>query len=186
MGKITISVSNLTNVKLNVRNRDGLVIEEDTVVDGKKSYPINGYDLDSTITVEIWGNAAKSEKDAKITATLGVYNKFDANNQFRFYAKDGKEYVIVADGRTYFVSPNNDTDTGMIFQTNSDDQLEAAWVSLDATAEGEDYLIIDSFGEVRFLKEDGTTATGDELTKVKAMMDRICNALGLNMRAAPT
>ena len=182
MGKITISVSNLTNVKLNVCNRAGLVIENDTVADGKKSYPINGYDLDSTITVEIWGNAAKSEKDAKITATLGVYNKFDANNQFRFYAKDGKEYVIVHDGNDYIVTPNNDTDTGMIFQTNGDHQLEAAWVLLDASeADGEEYLIVDSFGEVRFLKvSDNTTATGKELEEVKAMMDRICNAMGFS------
>ena len=182
-GKITISVSNLTDVKLNVRNKDGLVIENDKVVNGAKSYPINGYDFGTTITVEVWGNAAKSEKDAKITATLGVYNKFEANeSQFRFYAKDGKEYVIVADGRTYTVTPNNDTDTGMIFQTNGDDQLEAAWVLLDATAaDGEQYLVVDSFGEVRFLKiSDNTTATGKELEEVKAMMDRICNAMGFS------
>ena len=172
-GEITISISNLTDATLNVRNKDGLVIKKDPI-SSSKTYPINGADLGTTITVEIWGSAEKSDKDAKITATLGVYNEFDDNNQFRFYAKDGKEYVIVADGKTYTVALNNNTDTGMVFQANSDDQLESARVLLDGVA----YTVIDSFGEVRFLKQDGTTATGDELTKVQNMMNQICSAMG--------
>ena len=174
-GLLTIGTKNLEDVKIYVRYENGSYHE-----DNSGEYAITGTELGSTIYFEIWGTVVKSDKEAKITATLGVYNKFDDNNQFRFYAKDGKEYVIVHDGNDYIVTPNNDTDTGMIFQTNGDDQLEAAWVLLDATeADGEQYLIVDSFGEVRFLKvSDNTTATGKELEEVKAMMDQICNAMG--------
>ena len=172
--KLTVSNLNVTDVEVYY---DGVKSHADTSM----KYVINDDCFGKTIAFEIWGTVKVSDKDAKITATLGVYNKFDDNNQFRFYAKDGKEYVIVHDGNNYIVTPNNDTDTGMIFQTNGDDQLEAAWVLLDATEEpdGEQYLIVDSFGEVRFLKvSDNTTATGKELEEVKAMMDQICNAMG--------
>ena len=55
-GEITISISNLTGATLNVRNKDGLVIKKDPI-SSSKTYPINGADLGTTITVEIWGSA---------------------------------------------------------------------------------------------------------------------------------
>ena len=182
-GKLTISFSNVAVESVAWRysdSKDSHAMTKNS--NGSYSVVVGNGDFGKTFYVEIWGSAVKSDKDAKITATLGVYNKFDGNNQFRFYAKDGKEYVIVHDGNDYIVTPNNDTDTGMIFQTNGDDQLEAAWVLLDASeADGEEYLIVDSFGEVRFLRvSDNTTATGKELEEVKAMMDRICNAMGFS------
>ncbi len=142
--------------------------------------PLDKNNFGMTITAEIWGTVEKSDKDAKITATLGVYNRFgdfvEDPTQFRFYAKDGKEYIIrMATAHEYVVTPKSDVSSGMTFFTNSNDQLEMAKVWLKGTP----YTIVDSFGEVRFINDTtNTTATGETLTKVQAMMDQICNAMG--------
>ena len=171
--KLTVSNLNVTDVEVYY---DGVKSHADTSM----KYVINGDCFGKTIAFEIWGTVKASDKDAKITATLGVYNRFgdfvEDPTQFRFYAKDGKEYIIrMATAHEYVVTPKSDVSSGMTFFTNSNDQLEMAKVWLKGTP----YTIVDSFGEVRFINDTtNTTATGETLTKVQAMMDQICNAMG--------
>ncbi len=177
-GKIKIGVTNLTNVELNVRNKDGLVIEDDTVgSDGTKSYPVNGPDIGTTITVEIWGNAVKSDKDAKITATLGVYNKWDGD-QFSFFNKSGDEYTIFngdADKFAVCAGDEWDEDNFVRFYVNSKGQVQMGQVMYKSKL----YTIVDAYGEMNYAPENGgNLITGDIYRDVNAFLNDVLDAMG--------
>ena len=178
-GKITIDVTNLTNVKLNVRNKDGLVIKGDTVnSNGTKSYPVNGPDIGTTITVEIWGNAVKSDKDAKITATLGVYNKWE-NDQFSFFNKSGDEYTIFnGEADKFSVTDGNTWDAKnfvRFFVKTSNGQVQMGQVMYNGAL----YTIVDAYGEMNYAPEaGGNLITGDTYRDVNAFLNDILDAMG--------
>ena len=179
-GEITISISNLTDATLNVRNKDGLVIKKDPI-SSSKTYPIKGADLGTTITVEIWGTAEKSDKDAKITATLGVYNKWNASEtQFDFFS-NGTKYTIsknVADV-DYTVYKTSDSTAGVRFYTKSSGQVENIYVVLDSQV----YAIHDYMGgNMSFVPENSARPIddADTIRDVKAVLDDICGAMGFD------
>ena len=127
---------------------------------------------------EIWGSVVKSDKDAKITATLGVYNKWSGDT-FTFFGKDGKEYTILKnyDGvaGSYTVFKSSNSSNGVRFYTNSNGQLQNSKVVLN----GKVYQIVDSFGEMNFVPDGGTAIiTGDEYRDVKAVLDNILTQMG--------
>ncbi len=176
-GEITISISNLTDATLNVRNKDGLVIKKDPI-SSSKTYPIKGADLGTTITVEIWGTAEKSDKDAKITATLGVYNKWNGD-QFDFFSGNSK-YSILKDGNEYWVVRADQRDVGVAFYTNSSGLVQNILISKSA---GDTYYAINNFnGDLAFVDTDDTTIqiSGDTYRDVKAVLDEICGAMGFD------
>ena len=176
-GKIRINVSNLTNATLNVRNKDGLVIKKDPI-SSSKTYPFSSYDLDTTITVEVWGEAKASDKDAKITATLGVYNEWKTNvngTYFEFFS--GNDKYTIWEGTGVYSVWNADGD-GVRFYVNDDDQVENIYVKEGA----DEYTAIHNFGQdIAFVKVGETAQiTGDELRDVKAVLDEICGAMGFD------
>lgn len=174
-GEITIDISNLTNATLNVRNKDGLVIKKDPI-SSSKTYPFSSYDLDTTITVEVWGEAKASDKDAKITATLGVYNKWNGTT-FDFFSGN-KKYTIENPVANTFIVKNPDNNA-VEFYTKSDDQVE----NIKIWEGGNEYYAINNFnGELAFVKSTDMTTqiTGDELRDVKAVLDEICGAMGFD------
>ena len=169
-GLLEISTSNLESVQMKIK---GGTAANWTKSDG--TYKVTGDDFGETIYFEIWGSAEKSDKDAKITATLGVYNVWK-NSAFKFFS-DGEMYTITQASAGVYTVLNADGD-GVEFYTNSDDQVENMKVGLDGKA----YSTINNFnGELAFV-QDGTTAqiTGDELRDVKAVLDDICGAMGFD------
>ena len=171
-GLLTITTPNLTGVEIYVRYPNGSSHRDDS---GK--YAITAGELGKTICFEIWGNVVKSDKDAKITATLGVYNKWSGDT-FSFFGKDGKEYTILKnyDGAgSYTVFRSDKSSNGVRFYTNSNGQLQNSRVVLN----GKVYQIVDSFGEMNFVPDGGTAIiTGDEYRDVKAVLDNILTQMG--------
>ena len=183
-GEITIDISNLTNATLNVRNKDGLVIKKDPI-SSSKTYPIKGADLGTTITVEVWGEAKASDKDAKITATLGVYNEWKTPmwfagqkyTGFDFFSGDDKYTIYkTIDGVDYAVIPADDQTSSVNFYTKSNGQVENITVTFNRKV----YTIQDYMGgDPSFVPVGGTRPIeGDELRDVKAVLDDICGAMG--------
>ena len=136
-----------------------------------------GYtDFGKTIYVEIWGNATKSG-EAKITATLGVYNEW-SGDQFSFFNKSGTEYTIFNGKEGIFSVVKGtvwDDDNNVKFYVNSDGQVQMGQV----VENGSTYTIVDAYGEMNFAPEDGgNLITGDTYNKVKALLDNVLNAMG--------
>ena len=174
-GEITIDISNLTNATLNVRNKDGLVIKKDPI-SSSKTYPFSAYDLGTTITVEVWGEAKASDKDAKITATLGVYNKWNGTT-FDFFSGN-KKYTIENPVANTFVVTNPDGN-GVEFYTNSDGLVQ----NIKVWQGGNQYYAINNFnGTLAFVKSTdmNTQISGDEYRNVKAVLDESCGAMGFD------
>ena len=181
---LTIGVSNLKDVELVCRLEGKPVYTDRTTVDAWDECAFEIYDdaCGKTVTVEIWGTTVKSDKDVKVTATLGVYNQWDDPKNpttFTFFGKDGKEYTILKnyDGvaGSYTVYRSDKSSNGVRFYTNSNGQLVNGRVVLGGIV----YQIVDSFGEMNFVKE-GTTGiiTGDEYRDVKAVLDNILTQMG--------
>lgn len=172
-GLLTIETKNLEEVKIYVRYPDGTSHQ-----DNSGEYAITAGELGKTVCFEIWGSVVKSDKDAKITATLGVYNKWSGDT-FTFFGKDGKEYTILKnyDGvaGSYTVFKSSNSSNGVRFYTNSNGQLQNSKVVLN----GKVYQIVDSFGEMNFVPDGGTAIiTGDEYRDVKAVLDNILTQMG--------
>ena len=171
-GLLTIGTKNLEDVKIYVRYENGTYHE-----DNSGEYAITGGELGSTIYFEIWGTVVKSDKEAKITATLGVYNEWNGNT-FTFFGKDGKEYTILKDfdgAGSYTVYKTSNDQDGVRFYTKSGGQLQNGKVVLN----GNVYQIVDSFGEMNFVPNGGTAViTGDEYRDVKAVLDNILTQMG--------
>ena len=172
-GLLTIETKNLEEVKIYVRYPDGTSHQ-----DNSGEYAITAGELGKTVCFEIWGSVVKSDKDAKITATLGVYNKWSGDT-FTFFGKDGKEYTILKnyDGvaGSYIVFKSSNSSNGVRFYTNSNGQLQNSKVVLN----GKVYQIVDSFGEMNFVPDGGTAIiTGDEYRDVKAVLDNILTQMG--------
>ena len=172
-GLLTIGTKNLEDVKIYVRYENGSYHE-----DNSGEYAITGTELGSTIYFEIWGTVVKSDKEAKITATLGVYNEWNGDT-FTFFGKDGKEYTILKDYEgvkgSYTVFKTSNSNDGVRFYTKGDGQLQNGKVVLN----GNVYQIVDSFGEMNFVPNGGTAViTGDEYRDVKAVLDNILTQMG--------
>src|SRR5699024_903796 len=73
-GKLKISTSNLEDVTAQWKYEGDEKYRAEIIKGDKTSgtLAISKKSCDKTIYVEIWGTAEKSDKDAKITATLGV------------------------------------------------------------------------------------------------------------------
>ena len=86
--KLKIETSNLEKVEIKAVGTNGWTDENaaNVIVFGAGN---EGY----TFTFEVWGNAEKSDKDAKIVAKLGVYNEW-VNDEFKF-EKGDEEYTVV-------------------------------------------------------------------------------------------
>ena len=172
-GLLTIGTKNLEDVKIYVRYENGSYHE-----DNSGEYAITGTELGSTIYFEIWGTVVKSDKEAKITATLGVYNEWNGDT-FTFFGKDGKEYTILKDHEgvkgSYTVFKTSNSNDGVRFYTKGDGQLQNGKVVLNSNV----YQIVDSFGEMNFVPNGGTAViTGDEYRDVKAVLDNILTQMG--------
>ena len=170
-GLLEISTSNLESVQMKIK---GGTAANWTKSDG--TYKVTGDDFGETIYFEIWGSAEKSDKDAKITATLGVYNVWK-NGSFKFYS--GNEmYTIENPVANTFIVKNPDNN-GVEFYTNSDDMVE----NIKVWESGNEYYAINNFnGDLAFVKSPDMTTqiTGDELRDVKAVLDDICGAMGFD------
>ena len=176
-GKLKISVDNLESVKMKMR--DG--IDKNWTVKDDGIYKVTKKDFDKTIYFEIWGNVIKSDKDATITATLGVYNQWDDDdNTFDFFSGDDK-YTIWKDlrGADYIVTSADDTSSGVRFYTKSSGQVENIYVVLDGTV----YAIHDYMGGNMSFVQEGFTRPiddADTIRDVKAVLDDICGAMGFD------
>ena len=174
-GELTISTSNLENVKIYVRQGNAAPYENSS-----GEYEINSTCLGETFYFEIWGDTVASNKDVKITATLGVYNEWDANEEFDFFNKSGKEYTIDKNGNEYWVVRADQRDVGVAFYTNGDGVVQNILVSKSA---GDTYYAINNFnGDLAFVDSDDTTIqiSGDTYRDVKAILDEICGAMGFD------
>ena len=170
-GLLTITTPNLTGVEIYVRYPDGSSHRDDS---GK--YAITAGELGKTICFEIWGNVVKSDKDAKITATLGVYNKWSGDT-FSFFGKDGKEYTIFNGVANEFAVVKGTTwgNNFVRFFVNSDSQVQMGQVMLN----GATYTIVDAYGEMNFAPVNGgNLITGDTYRDVKALLDSVLGAMG--------
>ena len=174
-GLLTIDTINLENVTIYVRQGENAPYQDNS---GK--YAVVEASLGKTFYFEIWGTVVKSDKDAKITATLGVYNQWDANEEFDFFNKSGKEYTIDKNGNEYWVIRADQRDVGVAFYTNSDGVVQNILVSKSA---GDTYYAINNFnGDLAFVDSDDTTIqiSGDTYRDVKAILDEICGAMGFD------
>lgn len=181
-GKLKISTSNLEDVTAQWKYEGDEKYRAEIIKGDKTSgtLAISKKSCDKTIYVEIWGTAEKSDKDAKITATLGVYNQWDDDdNTFDFFSGDDK-YTIWKDrvGADYIVTSADDTSSGLRFYTKSSGQVENITVVLDGAV----YTIQDYMGgDPSFVPAGGTRPiTGDDLRDVKAVLDDICGAMGFD------
>lgn len=181
-GKLKISTSNLEDVTAQWKYEGDEKYRAEIIKGDKTSgtLAISKKSCDKTIYVEIWGTAEKSDKDAKITATLGVYNQWDDDdNTFDFFSGDDK-YTIRRDTKyaDYVVTSADDTSSGLRFYTKSSGQVENITVVLDGAV----YTIQDYMGgDPSFVPAGGTRPiTGDELRDVKAVLDDICGAMGFD------
>ena len=181
-GKLKISTSNLEDVTAQWKYEGDEKYRAEIIKGDKTSgtLAISKKSCDNTIYVEIWGTAEKSDKDAKITATLGVYNQWDDDdNTFDFFSGDDK-YTIWKDrvGADYIVTSADDTSSGLRFYTKSSGQVENITVVLDGAV----YTIQDYMGgDPSFVPASGTRPiTGDDLRDVKAVLDDICGAMGFD------
>ena len=181
-GKLKISTSNLEDVAAQWKYEGDEKYRAEIIKGDKTSgtLAISKKSCDKTIYVEIWGTAEKSDKDAKITATLGVYNQWDDDdNTFDFFSGDDK-YTIRRDTKyaDYVVTSADDTSSGLRFYTKSSGQVENITVVLDGAV----YTIQDYMGgDPSFVPAGGTRPiTGDELRDVKAVLDDICGAMGFD------
>ena len=180
-GKLKISTSNLEDVTAQWKYSTETSYTHTALISGNKTsgtLAISKKSCDKTIYVEIWGTAEKSDKDAKITATLGVYNEWDASEtQFDFFS-NGTKYTISknATDADYTVYKTSDRTAGVRFYTKSSGQVENIYVVLDSQV----YAIHDYMGgNPSFVPVGGTRPiTGDDLRDVKAVLDDICGAMG--------
>ena len=187
---LNISVSNLEDVELKCLFKGYNPYPERTTVNkyGECDFEIWDNAWGETVTVEVVGSVIKSDKDAKITATLGVYNEWtqtgtgeDAENDtFTFFGKDGKEYSIKKNGRDnadYVVYRNtNGKANGIRFYTNDNGQLQNCKVVLNDQA----YLVLDSFaGDIEFSEDGGAIVTNPDTKRdIKAVLDTFLDAMG--------
>ena len=182
-GTLKISVDNLESVKMTM---NGGTKENWTnwTVKNDGTYKVDKTDFGETIYVEIWGETKASDKDAKITATLGVYNDWktkkvngEKREYFDFFSGNDK-YTIWKDtaGADYVVTSADDTSSGLRFYTKSSGQVE----NITAVFNGNVYTIQDYMGgDPSFvLVGDNRPIKGDELRNVKAVLDDICGAMG--------
>ena len=174
-GTLKISVDNLESVKMKMKGgtQKNWTVKDDGI------YKVTKKDFDETIYFEIWGNVIESDKDATITATLGVYNQWKNDSTFDFFSGDDK-YTIwkdIADA-DYIVTSADDTSSGLRFYTKSSGQVENITVVLDGAV----YTIQDYMGgDPSFVPAGGTRPiTGDDLRDVKAVLDDICGAMGFD------
>ena len=179
-GKLKISTSNLEDVTAQWKYEGDEKYRAEIIKGDKTSgtLAISKKSCDKTIYVEIWGTAEKSDKDAKITASLGVYNQWDDDdNTFDFFSGDDK-YTIWKDrvGADYIVTSADDTSSGLRFYTKSSGQV----VNITAVHDGNVYTIQDYMGgDPSFVPVGGNRPIkGDELRNVKAVLDDICGAMG--------
>ncbi len=173
-GKIAIDVSNMDVESMYLESTSGskyTYTDEFELEFSKKQ-------CGETITVEIWGSAQKSDKDVKITATLGVYNEW-VGDSFSFYgAADGKQYTIFngdADKFAVVKGTTWDGDNFVRFFVNSKGQVQMGQVTL----KGATYTIVDAYGEMNFAPEaGGNLISGDTYRDVKALLDSVLGAMG--------
>ena len=168
--KLTVSNLNVTDVEVYY---DGVKSHADTSM----KYVINGDCFGKTIAFEIWGTVKASDKDAKITATLGVYNKWDGD-QFSFFNKSGDEYTIFngdADKFAVCAGDEWDEDNFVRFYVNSKGQVQMGQVMYKSKL----YTIVDAYGEMNYAPEaGGNLITGDTYRDVNAFLNDILDAMG--------
>ncbi len=172
-GKLTLSFTNVTPNSIAYRI-DGA---KENAWKNEKSITLPADSFGKTIDVEIWGTVDKSDKDAKITATLGVYNKWVGDN-FVFFSGNEKYTISNANKGNIYVVTNPDGN-GVEFYTNSDDQVD----NIKIWADGQQYYTTNNFnGELAFVKSTdmSTQITGDEYRDVKAVLDESCGAMGFD------
>ena len=177
-GLLKISTSNIAveSVQWRYSGKDAKFVDMEKK-DDVYSVVVNNHDFGKTVFVEIWGNAVKSDKDAKITATLGVYNKWDGD-QFSFFNKSGDEYTIFnGDDDKFAVCAGDewDEDNFVRFYVNSKGQVQMGQVMYKSKL----YTIVDAYGEMNYAPEaGGNLITGDTYRDVNAFLNDILDAMG--------
>ena len=185
LGLVTIDATNLDVETIRWRYSNGSTWTEMRGDDDTPRYvSVTGADIGETFYVEIWGTAVKSDKDVKITATLGVYN-YDAENDqwvnggnaLSFFNKSGDEYTIFDEGTKFTVceGTTKDNDNYVSFYVNSKGQVQMGQVMYDTKL----YTIVDAYGEMNYAPENGgNLITGDIYRDVNAFLNDVLDAMG--------
>ena len=171
-GELSLSFANLTvdSTAYRIDGTKNAAWKNDTTI----ILPTDSFG--KTIDVEIWGTVKKSDRDAKITATLGVYNVWVGTN-FVFFSNN-KSYTISNPVANTFVVTNPDGN-GVEFYTNSDGLVQ----NIKVWQGGNQYYAINNFnGTLAFVKsaDMSTQISGDEYRDVKAVLDESCGAMGFD------
>ena len=173
--KLKIETSNLENVKIEAAGTNGWKDADaaNVIVFGAGN---EGY----TFTFEVWGNAEKSDKDAKIVAKLGVYNEW-VDDVFKF-EKGDEEYTVVNVNNSFKITSTSKAvveffvkDDGAIDTTKA---IEVDGCPITKQVDNTLAFVGKDSGKVF---SDPTDAT---YKKLKAQLDEILAVLGFDYEGA--
>lgn len=175
--KLKIETSNLENVKIEAAGTNGWTDKNaaNVIVFGAGN---EGY----TFTFEVWGNAEKSDKDAKIVAKLGVYNEW-VDDVFKF-EKGDEEYTVVYDGKSFEITST----TGAVVKFYVTGSKGAIDTTKAIEVNGGDKVTKQVDNTLAFVGKDSGKVFSDPTDatykKLKAQLDEILAVLGFDYEGA--
>ena len=191
----------LTDFDVYIDDGTGLVNQNVTVSAGDLAgFTKNGFEpsfgdaaYGKTYYFEFWGNVAASGKDAKVDATLGFYNEFDADGLFQFDWVYSKAYGFYNNyDVTHTVSTNGDLfaiDNGdgvVTFTVNPKTEKVNAKYPMTIAMEDAVYEITKNYvNALAFRTVDGTIlSSGNTYNDLKDIYDDIFGVLGFGYEDA--